>query len=229
MSRQPWESERPTADLLSLLQGVQPQRAPWGPSRSLSRQPGAHPQARGPGSDRSLSEAVGEFLAAHSILDLLGAAVDEGAFRRVASTWGGEFAGPCPLCGGRDRLRVWPSPKDGAPRAWCRQCLAAGDALAWATMLAGRDPAQRGATAQTLREHGLLRAPTVARSRHVGGDPLSKLSKSAPTEPWPVWAVEAFEERAAIMEFDGGLSRSEAERRARTSVQLLIVTGGASR
>lgn len=26
---------------------------------------------------------------------------------RQANTWGGEWAGPCPFCGGRDRFRVW--------------------------------------------------------------------------------------------------------------------------
>lgn len=37
-----------------------------------------------------------------------------------------EYAGPCFVCGGRDRLRVW----SGPPGAyWCRQCAANGDAL----------------------------------------------------------------------------------------------------
>jgi DNA primase len=36
--------------------------------------------------------------------------------RRVASTAGGEWAGPCPFCGGRDRLRVQ------RRRWWCRRC-----------------------------------------------------------------------------------------------------------
>ncbi|MBV9711108.1 MAG: hypothetical protein JO011_09365, partial [Ktedonobacteraceae bacterium] len=30
------------------------------------------------------------------------------SLRRVASTHGGEYAGPCPFCGGTDRFRVWP-------------------------------------------------------------------------------------------------------------------------
>jgi DNA primase len=29
--------------------------------------------------------------------------------KRVASTHGGEYAGPCPFCGGTDRFRVWPN------------------------------------------------------------------------------------------------------------------------
>ena len=31
------------------------------------------------------------------------------ALKKVASTKGGEYAGPCPFCGGRDRFRVWPN------------------------------------------------------------------------------------------------------------------------
>jgi len=37
---------------------------------------------------------------------------------KVASTAGGEYAGECPFCGGRDRFRV--QPEQG--RWWCRQC-----------------------------------------------------------------------------------------------------------
>lgn len=40
--------------------------------------------------------------------------------KRVASTGGGELAGPCPFCGGRDRFRVQP-----ANNIWlCRNCTA---------------------------------------------------------------------------------------------------------
>ena len=33
--------------------------------------------------------------------------------KRVASTHGGEYTGPCPLCGGVDRFHVWPEEGDG--------------------------------------------------------------------------------------------------------------------
>ncbi len=49
--------------------------------------------------------------------------------KRTAATHGGEYAGPCPLCGGRDRFRVWPSHPDGKGRWWCRGCEKHGDAL----------------------------------------------------------------------------------------------------
>ncbi len=47
--------------------------------------------------------------------------------RRVANIDGGEYAGPCPWCGGRDRFRVWPH--GDRPRYWCRQCGRKGDAI----------------------------------------------------------------------------------------------------
>lgn len=41
--------------------------------------------------------------------------------RPWARTSGGELHGPCPLCGGTDRLIAWPAHPKGA-RALCRQC-----------------------------------------------------------------------------------------------------------
>jgi DNA primase len=50
-----------------------------------------------------------------------------GNLKRVAATNGGEYAGACPFCGGRDRFRVWPE----RGRWWCRQCERHGDALSF--------------------------------------------------------------------------------------------------
>ncbi|SMC28078.1 Toprim domain-containing protein [Desulfacinum hydrothermale DSM 13146] len=47
--------------------------------------------------------------------------------RRVAATYGGEYATACPFCGGRDRFRVWPHKHNGKGRWWCRQCGKTGD------------------------------------------------------------------------------------------------------
>ena len=48
--------------------------------------------------------------------------------KRVSSTNGGEYAGPCPFCGGNDRFRVWPS-EGTTGRFWCRSCGKAGDGI----------------------------------------------------------------------------------------------------
>jgi len=47
--------------------------------------------------------------------------------KRVASTGGGEYASPCPNCGGKDRFRIQPENKGG--RYFCRQCDKHGDAI----------------------------------------------------------------------------------------------------
>jgi hypothetical protein len=48
-----------------------------------------------------------------NLLDLIGTDL-----KKVASTRGGEYAGACPFCGGKDRMRV--QPEKG--QWWCRQC-----------------------------------------------------------------------------------------------------------
>ena len=50
--------------------------------------------------------------------DLLALIGRDTQLRKAATTRGGEYEGPCPFCGGRDRLRV--QPERGL--WWCRQC-----------------------------------------------------------------------------------------------------------
>ena len=54
-----------------------------------------------------------------NILDALGLIGWTG--KKAATTNGGEYAGPCPNCGGSDRFRVWPVEKGGEGRCWCRR------------------------------------------------------------------------------------------------------------
>lgn len=48
--------------------------------------------------------------------------------KRLATTNGGEYAGPCPFCGGNDRFRVWPE-QGPTGRYWCRGCGKKGDGI----------------------------------------------------------------------------------------------------
>jgi len=72
--------------------------------------------------------------------DLLALAQRDTALRRMASTCGGEWAGPCPFCGGRDRFRVQPR-ADGGARWLCRNCTSGEwqDAIAYVMRRGGCD------------------------------------------------------------------------------------------
>lgn len=56
--------------------------------------------------------------------------------RKVAGTHGGEYACPCPGCGGKDRLRAWPEQGEGG--TWyCRQEDKGGDCIEFLRHFAG--------------------------------------------------------------------------------------------
>ena len=59
-------------------------------------------------------------------VDLLRLVEPDTALSRIANTHGGEYAGPCPFCGGADRFHVVPE----AGKWYCRQCTPrGGDAI----------------------------------------------------------------------------------------------------
>lgn len=134
---------------------------------------------------RDLRQQIQRFNAQADRAAVLGG---EGSLQRQSSTHGGEWAGPCPLCGGADRLRVWPL-REPTARAWCRRCKTSGDALRWAMLVAGVDPAERGATARFLKA-----APFSAR-RQVGRVRLEVSNRSS-LDPQ---AVAALWERCGLV------------------------------
>jgi hypothetical protein len=69
-----------------------------------------------------------------NVLDLLRS--DGFTPRRVASSKGGEFASPCPACGGKDRLRSWPNSREHG-QWWCRQCGRGGNAVRYLQLFRG--------------------------------------------------------------------------------------------
>jgi hypothetical protein len=94
------------------------------------------------------------------VMDLLALLSRDTNLRRVASTNGGEWAGPCPWCGGTDRFRVWPNA--ARPRYWCRRCGRSGDAIQYlrdryglgfreACEKLGLEPREPGISAPELR------------------------------------------------------------------------------
>jgi hypothetical protein len=83
-----------------------------------------------------------------------------GGVKKVAGTKGGEYAGACPFCGGRDRFRVWPE----RGRWWCRQCERHGDAVSFVQQ---REQVSFGEALRSLGLQGQARtyqpAPAPAR------------------------------------------------------------------
>jgi hypothetical protein len=83
-----------------------------------------------------------------------------GGLKKVAGTNGGEYAGACPFCGGRDRFRVWPE----QGRWWCRVCERNGDAVGFVQQ---REQVSFGEALRSLGLQGQARsyqpAPAPAR------------------------------------------------------------------
>ena len=92
--------------------------------------------------------------------DLLGLIGADTRLKKVASTGGGEYAGPCPFCGGRDRFRVQPA----KGRWWCRGCS---DGSRW-----------QDAIGYVRRREGL---GFTEACRRLGASP----SGVSMTRPWP--------------------------------------------
>lgn len=95
-----------------------------------------------------------------TLLDLL---TSDGIItKKVSTTHGDEYAGPCLGCGGTDRFRVWPNHKGG--RYWCRGCGKHGDAIQYlrdfrklsyrdACQFLGAEPKERFSSDRQLRAH----------------------------------------------------------------------------
>ena len=122
--------------------------------------------------------------------DLLSLISPAGQFKPKGS---GEWAGPCPLCGGTDRCCAWPE----RGRWWCRQCGKGGDAV---DLLRLRDGLSYRAACDAL---GIASAPkggkpsSFARQQgaafgvgHKGNTEATK-QKCCPLLPPPAWMEQA--------------------------------------
>jgi len=118
--------------------------------------------------------------------DFLALIGNDAALQRVASTHGGEWAGPCPFCGGKDRFRVWPE-QDGG-RFWCRQCEAQGDAIAY---LQKRDGLDFAGACERLG--GQKAAPSARLSKATGSSPAPEHLFPETEAPSAVWQDRARE------------------------------------
>lgn len=113
--------------------------------------------------------------------------------KRMASTNGGEYASPCPACGGRDRFRIWPE-KD---RYWCRSCGQSGDAIQYLRDFRGLSFAEacRAVGREPVRSKGkraVRRTPSWT-PRVVTSPPSAWIEKAEVLIGWAesmLWAAE---------------------------------------
>jgi DNA primase len=120
-------------------------------------------------------------------MNLLDLVSRDTTLKKVASTHSGEYAGPCPWCGGRNRFRVWPNAE--RPRYWCRQCGKQGDMIQY---LRDRDSLSFREACERVG-HPLAESRHQRSTRPPHPPPLS----SAPGEAWQARALtfcEACEE-----------------------------------
>ncbi len=99
-------------------------------------------------------------------------------YKRVAATKGGEYAGACPFCGGKDRFRAWPQ----SGRWWCRQCERKGDAIDFLRQL-------HGWGYKEACEY--LQLPAGERRQPQRAAPVSKIAEAEKKEDRTKWKAQA--------------------------------------
>lgn len=125
--------------------------------------------------------------------DLLALTQLDTELKHVANTDGGEWAGPCPFCGGDDRFRVWPEhPEGGGGQWWCRKCNRGGDQIAYQVDRGEITPQEAG----KLRHNGDNGRPEARRARRSRRTPKEtpkpapvRSSTDAPPAEWQEQAV----------------------------------------
>ncbi len=134
-------------------------------------------------------------------VDLLRLVEPDTTLSRIANTHGGEYAGPCPFCGGADRFHVVPE----AGKWYCRQCTPrGGDAI---------DYVQR-------REQVAFQAAVDLLAGNATWTPGMEMRTrpSAPPIALPNWTQPAWQQtaQALVQAAEAGLADDAAGGAART-------------
>ena len=130
--------------------------------------------------------------------------------KKVATTKGGEWQGPCPGCGdggkGKDsnRFHVWPEKNDGEGSYWCRQCGMSGDGIQFLRDFEGLSfHAACARLGKNMPEKPDLRAP-----RQPPAERFVPEAKEGPSELWQeraklfvTWAFERLFEHPEILKY----------------------------
>lgn len=122
-----------------------------------------------------------------------------GELRRVAGSGGGEWAGACPFCGGKDRFRVQPHYENGG-RWLCRQCTDGkwGDAIDFVMRSNGLD----FRAACDLLTGGNVPTAVTQQPKETAVPVLA----SPPSEDWQTLALTAVAECADTLLTGGGMA-----------------------
>ncbi len=129
-------------------------------------------------------------------INLLSLCQGDTKLKRVAGTNGGEWAGPCPVCGGVDRLRVWPN-HPVKPEFWCRGCGKRGDAIEYVMWTRGYDFIQ---ALDFLRMELPKRERTQRQQPRTDGTAALKLEPAIHPDPQPATATDWQHEARAFCE-----------------------------
>jgi len=114
-------------------------------------------------------------------IDLLAIAERDTTLKRVAGTNGGEWSGPCPFCGGRDRFSVQPHHPGGKGLWFCRGC--GGDR--WHDAIDYIDRREPGLTwREKLDRLGVIQQSGPARRPPERPKPSLALDASPPPAAW---------------------------------------------
>lgn len=107
--------------------------------------------------------------------------------KKKAGTHGGEYASPCPSCGGRDRFLCWP--EQGEHGTWyCRGCDKGGDAIEFLRVFDGLTFAEACERLGVSREY--RRKPLAAPKAKNAPEAFTPKSHEAPMEVWQAKAAE---------------------------------------
>jgi len=117
------------------------------------------------------------------------------ATEKVRLLDGEEYFGPCPMCGGVDRFRVWPQEGDGG-KWWCRGCGKHGDAIQFlrdvkglgfldAVSFLGMEPRERTPTADPRGDGWTPRTAALPSDkwREQAGDFVTRAEETLARDP----------------------------------------------
>ena len=155
-----------------------------------------------------------------TILDLLSSKGVKG--HRVASTNGGEWHSPCPVCGGRDRFQAWPYPHVGKREWWCRNCAKGGDQIEFLRHVEGLS-FREACTRLGLERSPAYRSLPQGKPGLEAAESFTGLARSLPPGQWREKAEKlASEAEKALFSADGDRALIWLERRGIEAVEAAV-------